>query len=396
MALSLQKICDIYDFFDPEIDAILRDDLKSTPFGSRRAWEFAMIFRALRQKGKIRPDAHGLAMGAGTERLIYTIVPRVAKTIVTDLYLPDSGWVGVRTDNPTDLVVQKAPWPIDRTKFDAMAMDMRALEFPDDSFDFCWSTGSFEHIGTDEDFLRHFREVERVLKPGGVYAFTTAVTFGGVTEPIPHNYYFDPNHLVDLIHQSPLHAEPFFDCFMREHTFNHPHPERLQDYGLSAVTRMSKPIISFRRGVVLTANIMVLTKTPGRVKIRPHVVGLQATSERLNAKAEAFVKDLWSSFQYIETSIDKKEIKAQPQVFGDGEVVVDIILPPGSPRSLKWSVKRRAISSNYSWANEAQGKVTPDAGTFRFSARRDSVYSIKLSDWQSGDLSRIVMKAKRA
>ena len=118
-------------------------------------------------------------MGAGTEKLIYAIVPRVAKTMVTDLYLPNSGWVGVRTDNPRDLILQKAPWPIDANKVDAMAMDMRKLDFPDDSFDFCWSTGSFEHIGRDADFLQHFKEVERVLKPGGVYAFTTAITFGG-------------------------------------------------------------------------------------------------------------------------------------------------------------------------------------------------------------------------
>ena len=41
--LGLQKVCDIHDFFHPEIDRILREELKVVRFGSRRAWEFAMI-----------------------------------------------------------------------------------------------------------------------------------------------------------------------------------------------------------------------------------------------------------------------------------------------------------------------------------------------------------------
>ncbi|MFB2551569.1 class I SAM-dependent methyltransferase [Ensifer soli] len=355
-----------------------------------------MIYRALSQKGMLRPDAHALAMGAGTEKLIYAIVPRVAKTMVTDLYLPDSGWVGVRTENPRDLVLKKAPWPIEDAKVDAMAMDMRDLKFPDESYDFCWSTGSFEHIGTDEDFLRHFREVERVLKPGGVYAFTTAVTFGGVTEPIPHNYYFDPNHLVDLIHASPLHGEPVFDCTVVDHLFNRPHPERFQDYGFASGNKISKTVVSFRRGIILTANVMVLTKDRGREKVRPRVVGLEKTRQRLRAHADSYVNELWSSYQYLDMGIEKKDLTAQPQVFGNGAALVDVILPPGSPTSLTWTVKQRPISSVYTWESAASGKITPTASTFTFPTRRDYLYSIKLTAAGSGDLKRIVVKAKAA
>ncbi|CAN7580222.1 class I SAM-dependent methyltransferase [Rhizobium sp. LjRoot98] len=395
MNLPLQKVCDIYDLFDPEIDSILRDDLKSIPFGSRRAWEFAMIFRALAQKGKLTPVAQGLAMGAGTEKLIYAIVPRVAKTMVTDLYLPNSGWVGVRTDNPRDLILQKAPWPIDAQKVDAMAMDMRKLDFPDESFDFCWSTGSFEHIGRDEDFLRHFSEVERVLKPGGVYAFTTAITFGGVTEPIPHNYYFDPNHLIDLIHASPLHAEPVFDCFVRDHIFNRPHPERLQDYGFDPGRKFSKPIVSFRRGILLAANVMVLTKDASRAKVRPEVRGLEESRKRLTSQADGYLRDLWSEFQYLQTTAEKGGLSIQPQVFGNGAALIDVIIPKGGPDKLKWTVKHRPISGSVTWETLQTGKLTANDSTFRFETKRDRLYSIKLSN-AAGDLSRIIVKAKLA
>jgi SAM-dependent methyltransferase len=399
--LPLQKVCDIHDLFHPEIDNILRDDLRSIPFGSRRAWEFAMIFRALSIKGKLHPAAQGLAMGAGTEKLIYAIVPRVAKTMVTDLYLPNSGWVGVRTDNPRDLILQKAPWPIDANKVDAMAMDMRKLDFPDESFDFCWSTGSFEHIGRDTDFLQHFKEVERVLKPGGVYAFTTAITFGGVTEPIPHNYYFDPNHLIDLIHASPLHAEPEFDCFVRDHIFNRPHPERLQDYGCDAARKFSKPIVSFRRGIILAANVMVLTKDSGRTKVRPQVRGLEESRKRLTVQADGHLSALWSDFQYLQPEVEKGSLTIQPQVFGDGTAVIDVIIPHGGPETLKWTVKPRPISGSITWEPLQSGKLTALDSSFRFETKRDRLYSVKLSiplsakmSGAAKDLSRVVVKAK--
>lgn len=394
MPLSLQKVCDIHDFFEPEIDSIIRRDLRSVPFGSRRAWEFAMIFRALAAKGKLQSSAHGLAMGAGTEKLIYAIIPRVAKTVVTDLYLPDSGWIGVRTESPRDLIRKKAPWPVDFDKVDAMAMDMRDLKFPDESFDFCWSTGSFEHIGHDEDFLQHFREVDRVLKPGGVYAFTTAVTFGGITERIPHNYYFDPKHLVDLIHASPLHAEPVFDCYVQDHLLNRPHPERYQSYGFPAGNQISKPIVSFRRGVTLTANVMVLTKAPERAKARPRVEGLERSRARLADQANHLIRETWARPQYLETSITGRTLKVQPQVFADGHAEFDVIVPPGTPTKYKWVVKRRPVTSVYTWETHARGDVVAEASTFRFATRRDSLYSVKLEALGEGSLDRVVIRAR--
>jgi SAM-dependent methyltransferase len=46
-------------------------------------------------------------------------------------------------------------------------MDMRALDFADETFDFVWSISSVEHVDSVEDIVTAFREVERVLKPGG-------------------------------------------------------------------------------------------------------------------------------------------------------------------------------------------------------------------------------------
>jgi ubiquinone/menaquinone biosynthesis C-methylase UbiE len=50
--------------------------------------------------------------------------------------------------------------------------DARHLNFPDQSFDFVVSHDLIEHL-TENDFLLHLNEVERVLKIGGTYLFWT-------------------------------------------------------------------------------------------------------------------------------------------------------------------------------------------------------------------------------
>ena len=394
--LGLQKVCDIHDFFHPEIDHILRKELKSVPFGSRRAWEFAMIFRALQKKGKLHAEAEGLAMGAGTERLIYSIARHARRTVVTDLYTPDSGWVGVRTTNPKQLVMSRAPWRIDPARLDVLAMDMRDLKFPDDSFDFCWSTGAFEHIGDDEDFRRHFSEVHRVLRPGGVYAFTTAVVFGPETLRIPHNYYFHPAHLINLLHESPLHAEPEFDCHVTDHLFNRPHIERFQDYGFPAGQQISKPVISFRRGALLAANVMVLTKDPERQKTRPAVIGFERSCSQLRRHAKSFTGHLWKSYQVLSPERAHDELAVQPQYFGAGKIAIDVRLGSGAPREVRFVVKSRRIDEFRDWRVECVISVAAgSAAPFIIEADDARIYQITVVKVPPALEDQILIRAKR-
>ncbi len=57
--------------------------------------------------------------------------------------------------------------------------DVMRLTFPDASFDLVTSTDVFEHVADD---ARGFREVRRVLRPGGVFAFT--VPLHGVEQTV--------------------------------------------------------------------------------------------------------------------------------------------------------------------------------------------------------------------
>lgn len=393
--MSHQKVCDIYDFFDPEVDDIMRNTLGTVPFGSRRTWEFAMIFRALRARGKLHRSSRGIGMGAGTERLIYALAKHAGHLLVTDLYLPNSQWVGVRTDDPKGLVMKRAPWPVNAKKLDVRAMDMRALDCPDDSFDFAWSTGAIEHIGRDEDFARHLSEVHRVLKPGGVYAFTTAVVFGPKTLDIPHNYYFHPEHLIDLLHASPLTPEPEFDCHVSEHLYNHPHPERFEYYGVPAAGSVTRPVVSLRRGALLAANLMTLTKEPAGPKQRPRVVGYGETTARLERERDRYTRQLWADFQQI--ALDGEQRRSQPQQFGAAAVELDLLCAGARPFTMPaLTVISRAVDEfRDCWRTDACWRVRPGkANRYVLRPEADRLYTFVLrpEDW-TPDAS-IVLRAR--
>lgn len=56
--------------------------------------------------------------------------------------------------------------------------DVRRLTYADASFDLCTSTEVFEHVPDDR---RGFREIHRVLRPGGRFVFTVPLTEAAAT-----------------------------------------------------------------------------------------------------------------------------------------------------------------------------------------------------------------------
>jgi SAM-dependent methyltransferase len=79
--------------------------------------------------------------------------------------------------------------------------NVQALTFPDRSFDVITSTDVFEHV---EDDIAGFREIARVLKPGGYFVFTVPyqsgptlirgvrAADGSITNVLPPEYHGDP------------------------------------------------------------------------------------------------------------------------------------------------------------------------------------------------------------
>jgi SAM-dependent methyltransferase len=222
-----------------------------------------------------------------------------------------------------------APWPVPEGRIKAMAMDMRDLKFNDASFDFAWSTGAFEHIGEDKDFAAHLGEVHRVLKPGGVYAFTTVVTFGNESERIPHNYYFHTVHLFDLVDKSPLAAAEEFDCRINDHLLNRPLLEACQDFGFEAANVMISPLISFRRGILTAANLVVLTKDPTAKRSKTAIIGFEETRKKLTAQAGTLTRRIWQAPQMINVAKSKARVRSQESrwhYFGQGSFKLYVLI----------------------------------------------------------------------
>lgn len=398
-----QKICDATDWQDPRLDYIIRNLLRTQPSLHRRQWEFAMLFKALFEAGKLTPDAVGIGMGAGTERLIYTLAEQVKKVVVTDLYEPDSKWVGVRTDDPKALIMKHAPFEIDSERLDVLRMDMRDIKFPDNTFDFAWSTGAIEHIGKDEDFIKHLNEVGRTLKEGGVYAFTTVVIFDDDSARIPGNHYFSPDHLLDLIDASSLHAEPVFDCTLDKLRFNKPVSDQLEDYGMSVGLDWTPQVIILRRGTVTAANLMLLRKDSSRPKQRPTVEGWQESRQFVERSLDTLCKRMWGKWQYLDafsgvssaklkTELNFREknqviFRVSPQFFGAGEIEVKFLLFAESPLWSRGEIELIVISRSRSWPTDERPILTKrvrvplqglcDAVEISFPAENDRCYTIE-------------------
>lgn len=183
--MNYNKACNLEDFADPELSALLReiypDEAGSFPTGAerRKDWEVAMSVRALRDFGALRRDAEILGVGAGTERTVFHLTRHVRRVVATDLYLAPGDWE--REAHPLMLVAPEriSPVPFERERLIVQHMDGRWLRFPDDSFDGIFSSGSIEHFGGLDEIAAAAYEMGRVLKPGGVLTLSTELLLDG-------------------------------------------------------------------------------------------------------------------------------------------------------------------------------------------------------------------------
>jgi SAM-dependent methyltransferase len=222
--IHLSKVCDAADWFDSEFQQIIKHELKEFPRFHRKQWEFAMIFLALRRLGLLNEESTGLSMGGGNERVLYSIARYVKKLFVTDLYSDSTGWDCARTDDPNEFIKISKPFDVNDSKIEALRMDMRDLQFEDNTFDFCYSSCAIEHIGDYEDFVKHFNEVNRCLKDGGVYVLTTEFQFADKTIKDPNNYVFSPDYLKEILGKINLSLSEEPIVSLSEHEANFPLP----------------------------------------------------------------------------------------------------------------------------------------------------------------------------
>lgn len=205
--VNLNKVCEIEDFADPELVAVMTDVFSyklphmppGYPRGSeyRKDWEIAMAVRALREGGALRPDAQILGVGAGTEDTSFYLTRHAGRVVATDRYLAPGDWDDVA---PSAMLVDPAsvaPYEFDQSRLIVQHMDGRRLRFEDDTFDGVFSSGSIEHFGDLDDIAAAAYEMGRVLKPGGVLTLSTELLLSGPPggRGIPGTLLFSPEDL---------------------------------------------------------------------------------------------------------------------------------------------------------------------------------------------------------
>ena len=188
---------------------------------------------------------------------------------MTDLYSAQSTWVGVaQTDDAHHWVVDNQPFPTDTSNLTVRTMDMRNLEgIEDQSIDFAWSISSLEHIGVHEDFVRHFQEVRRVLRPDGMYLLTTEMRVGGPTFEIVGNMCFGLDHMQRILSEAGMQAEPVFDARTADIHANDPQEEfdhwpRVPGMGLTNC----QPFYRSFCGIMSTPGVFCLRPAEGTVR----------------------------------------------------------------------------------------------------------------------------------
>lgn len=148
----------------------------------RKAWEYAFILHAINTYAHVGHGARGLALGCGKEFIAAMLAADGAKILATD-YVSDieesKGWEARGLE---DLYFAEH---IDRETFDKRVRfehaDMNNLSSDYRDFDFLWSTGSLEHIGSHANGLRFVENAMDCLKPGGIAVHTTEFTLTSET-----------------------------------------------------------------------------------------------------------------------------------------------------------------------------------------------------------------------
>jgi hypothetical protein len=171
-------ICKFSDY----LTAWYRDQLvncRETLTIHRKQWEFLIIIQALMERNMVQPGKSGLGFAIGAEWLPWFFASHGVDITATDQPAAKASanhWGTssqfckseadiFRRDFGNDAEAEK------RCRFRPVDMN----ELPDDlgTFDFCWSSCAFEHLGSPQHGMDFVINSCKLLKPGGFGAHTT-------------------------------------------------------------------------------------------------------------------------------------------------------------------------------------------------------------------------------
>jgi len=171
------------DWQNPEIRETLVELQKLNPQGfiHRKDWEWAIGLIAMKRFGKINESSAAIGVGSGIEPIPFYLANRISRVYATDLYEDNESWKNAAPSEFLKDPKKYAPFPYREDALTVLRMDGSKLDFPDDTFDIAFSFSSIEHFGgkNHSGALKCMREIERVLKPGGIAVIATEYVING-------------------------------------------------------------------------------------------------------------------------------------------------------------------------------------------------------------------------
>jgi SAM-dependent methyltransferase len=205
--IKLNKLCNIEDWEKHEIiNTIPTFYKKGQPiFIHRKDWELALGIIAMQRYGKLNDQSVALGVGSGKEPVLFYLANILNHVYATDLYT-GTRWQGEAPADFPSNPSKYAPFSYKEDALTVLKMDGTKLEFPSEKFDIAFSFSSIEHFGgkNHQGSLKALREIERVLKPGGIAVIATEYIINNKDHPEFFNGRTIHRDLIDKLDQLKL------------------------------------------------------------------------------------------------------------------------------------------------------------------------------------------------
>jgi SAM-dependent methyltransferase len=208
---KLNRLCYVEDWQNPEVRDALAELQKLNPQGfiHRKDWEWAIGLVAMKRYGKINESSAAVGVGSGIEPIPFYLANKISRVYATDLYEDDESWKQAAPSEFLKNPKKYSPFPYREDALTVLRMDGAKLDFPDESFDIAFSFSSIEHFGGENHSgaLKAMKEIERVLKPGGIAVIATEYILNDKEHPEFFNKRTIHSDLIDRLDKLKL-VEP--------------------------------------------------------------------------------------------------------------------------------------------------------------------------------------------
>jgi SAM-dependent methyltransferase len=159
-------------------------NMRKLGFIHRKDWEWALGIVAMRRFGKLNKNSKAIGVGAGREEILFYLANNINHVYATDLY-DARDWKNFAPSDFPENPKKYAPFPYNEDALTVLRMDGTKLEFPSENFDIAFSFSSIEHFGgkNHSGALRSLKEIERVLKRGGIAVIATEYIINNKEHP---------------------------------------------------------------------------------------------------------------------------------------------------------------------------------------------------------------------